>query len=799
MKFPRSKFGLILATIYTLVAVYVLYDDRVNSGAGFISLKGLTTFLATLPAALLLDKLFPSLNIDSGQLVRDPLTPATALLFAGMVLSCAFLVYLLGALLGSLPKIFKWIFKNSPTKPTKKNLLLLAFTAFLPLLFSRPAFADFKGGYEAFLKKDYLSAATLLSGARPPKSDGITDYYLWALGRSLIEKRDFAEGRKNLAELLKAEPNSLLANGARVQLGRALQGEGQSAKAKEYLNPLLPTLESELKGEALFYLALAEAAGGEKETALGHLKQAYFEFPSASVLDQVPTQWQKISGGAFPTGSPEERMGQANRWFEAKNYSKALDLYAGLSDDPDPARRELARVKRGESLYALKRYSDAELYLTPGATIDAATARAALLHRGMSQLRSSNEAGAIATFEELQSRYPGTPEGEEALYRAGMIVFQAGRLSEASVVFQRLTQSYPQGNFRDKGIWAAAWAAYRRSDFPAALNWLKSLETGATDAATRGKALYWQARIAEQQGQADAAKKTYELASKLSPYSYYGFMALKKLHNSEVIPQTPAVPAEWKLTAAAPNGAGVKHAPGAAGWETHFKKAESLARIGVGRLAQPELEAALKQAEKDPSAMAQLLEAGRKTQEYFIPVLLSQKYWDRFKPLFANPETAEIFRTLLQYPFAYRHEVEKSAARSGVPAALVLGLMRQESGFMPWITSGAKAQGLMQLLPATAGARARSLGMAEGDLFDPDYNIMIGAAELKAMLDRFSDHWPQAMAAYNAGPGNARKWAEQFGSLATDEWVEEVPFAETNLYIKLVLRNYWNYQSLFPK
>jgi hypothetical protein len=110
MKFPRSKLGLILATVYTLAALYLIYDDRVNSGAGFVSLKGLTTFLVTFPASLLLDKLFPSLGIDSGQLVKDPLNLGSALIYAGMLLFCATLVYFLGAILGSLPRLLRRLF-----------------------------------------------------------------------------------------------------------------------------------------------------------------------------------------------------------------------------------------------------------------------------------------------------------------------------------------------------------------------------------------------------------------------------------------------------------------------------------------------------------------------------------------------------------------------------------------------------------------------------------------------------------------------------------------------------------------
>ena len=168
------------------------------------------------------------------------------------------------------------------------------------------------------------------------------------------------------------------------------------------------------------------------------------------------------------------------------------------------------------------------------------------------------------------------------------------------------------------------------------------------------------------------------------------------------------------------------------------------------------------------------------------------------KIAFADPQSAESFRTSLQYPFAYRSLIEQSAAQQGLPAALIVALMRQESAFMPWISSSANARGLMQLLPSTATPRAKAAGIPVGDLFDPTYNIQVGSAELKAMLERFSNNWLLAFSAYNAGPGRAKEWSSSFGELKPDEFTEEIPFAETNLYVKLVLRNYWSYRTLYP-
>ncbi|MFO1464445.1 MAG: transglycosylase SLT domain-containing protein [bacterium] len=681
----------------------------------------------------------------------------------------------------------------------KRILPLCGFLATMALT-TAPALSapsDFQRGYEAFLLGDATQAIQRLGA--PKHSEGpLRDYAWWALGKSQLDLGDNAGGIQTLERLLKEEPDSLFSDAARVQLGRAWQAQGDHAKAKEYLEKILPQLAENAKGEAYYYLGLAKLGLKDTEGGLGDLKTVYLQYPTASVADQAYSQILQASGKSTPTWSLAEYLPRAEAFFQAKNYAKALAVYDQVLGGSEGATRELARVKKGECLYNLKRYGDATLFLEAGPGVPPELARQALLHLGMSQLRSGDERGAVATFERVQATYPGTPEGEEALYRAGMIAQQAQRYAEASEVFSRLAKAYPQGNFRDKALWAAAWAAYRRSAWEESLPWLTSMEQGAADAATRGKALYWQARVQEKLGKKEAATGLFQKTAQASPYSYYGFMALKKLKGSDSLPETPAAPTEWK---AAPPPLAVhgeaKANPGTAPWDLHFRKAEALAETGLGRLAQPELEAALKQNEGNAAGLGKLLEAAKKTKAYFIPVLFGQKYWDRFKPLFGDASAAERYRNGILYPYAYRSQVEAAAARSSVPAALVVGLMRQESGFMPWISSGANAQGLMQLLPATAAGRAKALGLPPGDLFDPDYNIQVGAAELKAMLSRFEDNWAYAFAAYNAGPGRARQWSESFGNLPTDEFVEEIPFAETNLYVKLVLRNYWSYQTLY--
>jgi soluble lytic murein transglycosylase-like protein len=118
-------------------------------------------------------------------------------------------------------------------------------------------------------------------------------------------------------------------------------------------------------------------------------------------------------------------------------------------------------------------------------------------------------------------------------------------------------------------------------------------------------------------------------------------------------------------------------------------------------------------------------------------------------------------------PFAT--EISEAAARNGVDPKLLTGLIRAESNFDPSATSPAGAQGLTQLMPATAA----SLGVTNP--LDPAQAIEGGAKYLRQQLDRFGGDATKALAAYNAGPGAV----ERFGGVP--------PYAETQAYVRKVL------------
>jgi soluble lytic murein transglycosylase len=143
--------------------------------------------------------------------------------------------------------------------------------------------------------------------------------------------------------------------------------------------------------------------------------------------------------------------------------------------------------------------------------------------------------------------------------------------------------------------------------------------------------------------------------------------------------------------------------------------------------------------------------------------------------------------------------LRESSDEGNVPDVLMLAVVRQESFFDPRAGSSAGALGLTQVIPLTGEAIASDLGIADfqvDQLFRPGVSLRFGARYLGQQLDAFDGNLYHALAAYNGGPGNAERWARAADG-DVDRFVEEISFAQTRLYVKLVSENLARYRQLY--
>ena len=150
----------------------------------------------------------------------------------------------------------------------------------------------------------------------------------------------------------------------------------------------------------------------------------------------------------------------------------------------------------------------------------------------------------------------------------------------------------------------------------------------------------------------------------------------------------------------------------------------------------------------------------------------------------------------LRYLSPFKDITVRYATQAGVDPAWVYGLIRQESRFVMGAQSSVGAQGLMQVMPATAREIAGKIGMSSSELYTMDGNIRMGTWYMADAKRRLQNNEVMATAGYNAGPGRARNW-QASSPLEGAIYAETIPFTETRDYVKKVMTNATYYASLF--
>lgn len=158
-------------------------------------------------------------------------------------------------------------------------------------------------------------------------------------------------------------------------------------------------------------------------------------------------------------------------------------------------------------------------------------------------------------------------------------------------------------------------------------------------------------------------------------------------------------------------------------------------------------------------------------------------------------------QTVMQvaYPLKYRGIVEKYAAQNDLDPYLVYAVIKVESNFNADAVSNAGARGLMQLMEETANDCAAKQNITikfPDDLYDADKNVMLGTCYLKGLLKSYGDT-ELALAAYNGGTGNVQKWLKNKDLSDGKGGLNQIPFEETEKYVKKVKHAYERYTEIY--
>jgi len=356
------------------------------------------------------------------------------------------------------------------------------------------------------------------------------------------------------------------------------------------------------------------------------------------------------------------------------------------------------------------------------------------------------------------------PESEQH-YFFGWLAYEGARKHDA-----RAPQWFREAGRISLNEQQSAWrvrAALRAQDWPevlSAINGMSAEQRGET--AWR----YWQARALQALGRRAEATKIFVPLS--VEYDFYGQMA------GDELADTPMLSAQQTIYQPGKNDvAAIAALPG-------VQRALALYRMDLRTDAMREWIWVIRNF-NDQELLA-AAEIARRNEMYDRAINTAEK-------------TVRVHDFGLRYLAPYRAALREHIQENSLEEAWVYGLMRQESRFVTSAKSGVGAAGLMQVMPATARWIAKKLGLKdyrESLIHQLDTNLRLGTFYMKNMLSSLDDSPVLASAAYNAGPGRARRWRAET-PMEGAIYAESIPFNETRDYVKKVMSNTVYYARQF--
>ncbi len=382
----------------------------------------------------------------------------------------------------------------------------------------------------------------------------------------------------------------------------------------------------------------------------------------------------------------------------------------------------------------------------------------------------ANEAAAS-----LLRHQPNATEQDEAWWNERSIIARrfltAGQFSRAYQL-AALHRLQP-GAAMAEAEFLAGWIALRFLKQPEkAVKHFTALYAISNFPISKARAAYWLGRSHNAQGHAEPARDWYGKAA-VYPTTFYGQLAQAEIERKSVLTiRTPRIDAVER---------------------TAFGTREDIRIIRL-----------LQQIGEQKRAEAFMLAASAHATTQLEFSLLAQLANDLERPDMAvRIGKRAVQRNILLDNEAY--PVPDYLLPERPEKALLLGLIRQESMFNPTITSPANAIGLTQLLPSTARALARELGVgfSVSRLTDPAYNIRLGSRYLADRIEQFDGSLILAIASYNAGPARVRQWLDNIGDPRQGrdpvDWIELIPVEETRNYVQRVLEATQIYRARLGK
>jgi soluble lytic murein transglycosylase len=655
-------------------------------------------------------------------------------------------------------------------------------------------------GYAHVLDHDYAKAIEPLTHAKPLAGD-LGDYVDFYLGTSYFQSGRTAEAVSTLREFDKAYPESLLQRDARVLYAGALLAEGRSQDAIAILEKDRQPPRADLE----LTLGRAYEAAGQPLKAVEVLRNVYVTMPLSPEAGEADAELKKLGSIAqLPPLGPEGKRTRADLLAKGKRFNEAADEYRDLLNVVSPNQRPEVELNLAMALRRSGQNKEAKKVLdglsNPAApeTVSPEINAQRLFNLGEVARSTDDDEGFLRNLAELRQVAPTSLWLQQALLAEGNFYLLKPDYDKAIDAYRELQQRFPNAGRASYAHWKVAWLSLRQGRNAEAKTGFEQQIGLYPTSAEVPAALYWRARLAEEDHDSAMARAYYQKLSERFRNFYYGELARQRLREIKadddplgvsqhyaLLDRVPAISDGAHITASEPPTDNLR-----------YQKAQLLENGALVDFAVRELQAAGLEDKGNwvAAETARLYQdAGRydgaiqvfkrAVPNYFAVDLptLPRSYWEAL------------------FPKPYWTDLKKFSSQNALDPYLVASLIRQESEFNPAAVSRANAVGLMQLLPKVGSAVAKQEKLkhfSSSQLFTPEVNLQLGTRYFREMVDKFGA-FEYALAAYNAGSNRVDDWQGQGKYRDPQEFVESIPFTETREYVQAILRNANVYRQLY--
>lgn len=663
--------------------------------------------------------------------------------------------------------------------------------------------------YEA-VEDDFSAADAYLhvleTGLQP-----LRGYVLDWRGDALWELGEYQLAGEAYQQALFTEPTSGFVQ-VEIKLAGTLEDRADFEGALEIYRSIYAATDEE------YLKAFLDRVIGEALVRLGRTEEAYARYLDA--VENYPEYSDSYLAlvELVNAGVPVSELDRALVNYHVGQYSLALAAFNRFEAlNPDESRGQL-HYFRGLTLRALGEYELAIQewdrliagYPEDAYAADAWDEQVTTLWAYLDQY-----AQAVDLSEQFASVYPENPRSAIFLYDAGRIAERDGDLERAAELFRRAASQYPQTEIAFRAQFLAGVTLYRLERMTEAQTAFLAAVEIARSGSDRAAAQLWVGKARQELGEHDAAQQAYRAASLEDPNGYYGLRAHERLLGDPPFrtDRPPSFPAQTELDAAREQAAEFLKA------RFPFAEGESYPSLGASLRAEPEFQRGdqfwmlgrLAEAKTEFERLKVKYASDAHRSFLLMEAMLARGLYqpaiytalDLIEMSGYSSETAfeapRYFNYVRFGPY-FGDLIISAAENRNLDGLFVLSLVRQESLFESFAISYAAAQGLMQIIPSTAAEIVAKEGwppdFTNQDLYRPIVSVRLGVRYLADQRDLFDGDLYAALAAYNAGPGNALAWKRLAGD-DQDLFLEVVRLGQPRDYIRVIYWAHSHYDRLY--